>query len=168
LHAELERVDPVRATEIDPRNVRRVIRALEIFKTTGIPPSQQRKKNPPSFPILRIGLHRPRAELYQRIDQRLEEMLAQGWVEEVRTLIVDPEIEQSPAMSAIGYQEIAMYLRGDSSLDECVAQIKKLNRQYVRRQANWFKLNDPDINWFEVSVDPLPPIVQCIEGWLET
>lgn len=166
LHARLEQVDPARAEQIDPRNVRRVIRALEIFETTGIPPSQQRVKRPPTYPVLRIGLRRSRAELYQRIDQRIDEMFAKGWVEEVRSLLTDPAVEQSPAMSAIGYQQIADYLRAEITLEECVDQIRRLNRQFVRRQANWFKYDDPEILWFEAAEDPVPAISRQIEIWL--
>lgn len=168
LHEMLMEVDPIRAEEIDARNVRRVIRALEIFNVTGIPPSQQRIKQPPPYDILRIGIFRPRTELYERIDQRIERMIEQGWEAEVRSLIEVEELEKSPAMSAIGYREITSYIRGEISLIEAAAEIKKQNRKLVRRQANWFKIDDPLIHWFEASTDPVSDISRLIENWLET
>ncbi|MFP3854748.1 MAG: tRNA (adenosine(37)-N6)-dimethylallyltransferase MiaA, partial [Anaerolineales bacterium] len=87
LHDRLRRLDPARAAAIDPRNVRRVIRALEIYEITGVPPSKLRVKVPPPFEVLQIGLIRPREELYERIDQRIDDMLAAGWLEEIEKLM---------------------------------------------------------------------------------
>ena len=147
LHAQLEAVDPQSARTIDPANVRRVARALEVYEVTGIPLSEQRRSNPPDYRILRLGLNLPRAELYARIDERIDQMLELGLVDEVQALL-DRGIEPDhPPMSAIGYRQIGDYLSGRGTLEEAVAEMRRLTRQFVRRQANWFKPDDPNIEW---------------------
>ncbi len=100
-----------------------------------------------------LGIQWNRPELYQRVDLRIEGMLNSGLVEEVRSLLdsgLDPE---SPALSAIGYREITGYLMRKHSIDEAVMLIKRNTRQYIRRQANWFKLDDDRIKWFPAGFD---------------
>lgn len=153
LHDRLAVLDPVAADNIDARNVRRTVRALEVVLSTGIKFSNQRIQGESEYRVLVLGLTRPRPELYERIDQRIEKMLDQGFVEEVKHLL---ELGYSPdlsSMSAIGYKQIADYINGDISLKEAVVLIKRFTRQYVRRQANWFKPNASDITWLEVNND---------------
>ncbi len=166
LHRQLQNVDPASASRIDPRNVRRVIRALEIFHLTGLPASSQRVKNPPPFEVLRIGLTLPRADLYQRIDQRIDLMVEAGWIEEVQSLIdigISPDL---PSLSAIGYAQLAAYLSGEMDLDSAIVEIRRLSRQFVRRQANWFKADDPEIQWFDAVSGVEERITEVIERWL--
>jgi tRNA dimethylallyltransferase len=166
LHARLAAVDPERARAIDSRNIRRVVRALEIYHSTGTRPSEARHKVPPPFDIFRAGLHRPRSELYERIDRRLEAMLAGGWLDEVARLLergIDPE---APAMSAIGYRQLAGVVRGDLTLEEAKQQIRSASRQFVRRQGNWFKPDDPQIIWFEMRPDVTDAIEARLRRWL--
>ncbi len=168
LHRQLQDVDPASASRIDPRNVRRVIRALEIFHLTGMPASSQRVKKPPSFEILRIGLSLPRAKLYQRIDQRIDLMIEDGWIEEVQALIdigISPDL---PSLSAIGYAQLAAHLSGEMDLDNAIVEIRRLSRQFVRRQANWFKADDPKIQWFSAVPGVGERIAAVIERWLRT
>ncbi len=168
LHLQLQDVDPASASRIDPRNVRRVIRALEIFHLTGLPASSQRVKKPPLFEILRIGLTLPRAELYQRIDQRIDLMVEAGWIEEVQSLIdigISPDL---PSLSAIGYAQLAAHLSGEMDLDDAIVEIRRLSRQFVRRQANWFKVDDPKIQWFNAVFGVEERILALIEKWLRT
>jgi len=167
LHARLEHVDPSSARAIDPANVRRVVRALEIYELTGIPPSKQRRAIPPGFPILRLGLHLPRPELYARIDQRIDGMLARGLVDEVRALLERGIELGHPPMSGIGYRQIGEYLHGDRSLEEAVADMRRLTRQFVRRQSNWFKADDPNIEWNNVEEDLADRLVTRIRSWLQ-
>jgi tRNA dimethylallyltransferase len=151
LHAELAVVDPQAAQKIDPRNARRIIRALEVFHHTKIPISQHQKKKPPPYRILQIGLTMARELLYGRIDRRIERMMEGGLLEEVNALVERGYSWQSPAMSGLGYKQIGQYLRAETSLDEAVALIKKETRRFVRQQYNWFRLNDNQIRWFDIS-----------------
>jgi tRNA dimethylallyltransferase len=166
LHARLAEVDPERARAIDSRNIRRVVRALEIYHSTGTRPSEARHKAPPPFDIFRAGLHRPRRDLYERIDRRLDAMLANGWLDEVAGLLergIDPE---APAMSAIGYRQLADVVRGDMSLEEAKQQIRSASRKFVRRQANWFKADDPNIVWFDMAPGVVETIEDRLRRWL--
>ncbi len=166
LHRKLAILDPSAAETIDPRNLRRTIRALEVILKTGKRFSQQRQKGESPYQTLKIGLKRPRPVLYQRIDQRIDQMLKAGLVDEVKNLIEGGLKTNSPVFSTIGYREIAAYLQGKISLDEAVSLIKKNTRQFVRRQANWFKENDPQIHWFEMNEKTTRDIAELIRGWL--
>ncbi|NJN92857.1 MAG: tRNA (adenosine(37)-N6)-dimethylallyltransferase MiaA [Anaerolineales bacterium] len=153
-HARLAAVDPQAAQKLDPRNVRRVIRALEVYHKTGIPISQHQQKNAPPYHILQLGLTMPREALYQRVDQRIDRMLEMGLVAEVERLVKAGYGWDLPAMSGLGYKQIGYYLRGELSLEEVVALIKKETRRYVRQQYNWFRLDNPRITWVEVGQEP--------------
>ncbi len=168
LHGQLEAVDPARAAELDPRNVRRVVRALEIHQLTGVPASELRTQAPPDYRILRLGLHLPRAALYRSIDQRVDDMLKAGLVEEVGGLLAAGLNLDHPCMSAIGYRQIAEHLLGRHSLEQAVAEIKRATRQFVRRQANWFKPDDPAIEWYEVEAGLATRIVERVRRWMAT
>lgn len=163
LYERLERIDPVAASTIDHRNVRRTVRALEVIFKTGQRFSDLRRKQECRYAPLVLGLDRPREALYARIDQRIEEMLAQGLVTEVQGLLHAGYAPDIPTMSAIGYGEIIEYLEGEISLDEAVSLIKRNTRVFVRRQANWFKADDPNINWFTATgniVDELEAFIR--------
>lgn len=150
-HARLAAVDPEAAHKLDPRNVRRVIRALEVYHQTGIPISEHQRKSPPPYNSLIIGLTRPREVLYARIDRRVEEMIAQGLVAEVKRLMAEGYGLELPAMSGLGYRQIGQYLQGEISLEEAVALLKKETRRFVRQQHNWFSPEDERINWFDLA-----------------
>ncbi len=151
LHAGLAKMDPVAAEHIDWHNVRRTVRALEVVFRTGQRFSDQQKRGHARYRVVQVGLIRPRADLYARIDARIEMMIEAGWVEEVRTLLARGYSPHLPSLSAIGYREINQYLQGEHSLEEAVVLIKRNTRQFVRRQANWFKADDPDIRWFSAG-----------------
>ncbi|UYN89716.1 MAG: tRNA (adenosine(37)-N6)-dimethylallyltransferase MiaA [Anaerolineales bacterium] len=151
LHARLAVLDPAAATNIDPRNVRRTLRALEVIFATGRRFSHQRGQAPSPYRVLRLGLTRPRAELHARIDARIDAMLAAGWLDEVRSLLAAGYSPSLPSLSAIGYAQLAQYLAGELPLDEAVAEIKRLTRSFVRRQYAWFKPADPAIHWVDLS-----------------
>ena len=168
LHAELKKVDPVSAARIDPENIRRVVRALEIYELTGTPPSDQRRSSPPDYRILRLGLHLPRPELYSRIDERIDRMLERGLVAEVQALL-DRGIElDHPPMSGIGYRQVGEFLLGNQTLEQAVVEMRRLTRQFVRRQANWFKLDDPDIEWKDLGDGLADRLIDRIRSWLQT
>jgi tRNA dimethylallyltransferase len=152
-HAELAEVDPEAAQKIDPRNLRRVIRALEVYYKTGRPITDHQRKNPPPYEILLVGLTRSRPQLYRRIDQRIERMLAEGLVAEVKQLVEAGYRWRQPAMSGLGYRQIGQYLQGEIGLEEAIALIKKETRRFVRQQYNWFSRPDARIHWFEIDDD---------------
>jgi tRNA dimethylallyltransferase len=111
-------------------------------------------------------LTRPRPELYARIDERIENMFSLGLVEEVRGLLAQGYSADLPSMSGIGYRECAAVLRGELTLDEAEAGMKRLTRTFVRRQSNWFKADDPAIRWFDVGQVQVEEIEAFIRGWL--
>lgn len=148
LHDKLAVVDAQAAANIDHRNLRRTIRALEVILTTGRLFSDQREKGPSPYRLVKIGLKRPRPELYQRVDQRIEQMFADGLLEETKRLLEQGCTPQTPSMSAIGYRECVAVLNGKMSIEEAKLEMKRLTRIFVRRQGNWFKEEDPSIRWF--------------------
>lgn len=151
LHAKLELIDPVAAERIDARNVRRTIRALEVILTTGRKFSEQRRQSESPYHLITIGLIRPRAELYERVDQRIEAMFANGFVDEVKGLLEKGYSPDLPSMSAIGYRECVSVAKGLLTEEQAKAEMRRVTRVFVRRQANWFKESDPNIMWFVVK-----------------
>jgi len=151
IHKKLAILDPIAAEKIDYRNVRRTIRALEVIFGSGQRFSEQRKVTESPYSFLILGLNRSRSSLYQRIDQRIDQMIRQGFIEEVAGLLEKGYSPALPSMSAIGYREISAYLNHEISLDEAIRLIKQRTRNFVRRQANWFKTNDPQIHWFNLE-----------------
>ena len=166
LHKRLDEIDPETAKRIHKNNLRRVIRALEIYHVTGAPPSEQRKKEPPAFRSLSVGLSLPRDLLYARIDARIDEMIESGFLDEVQQLLDEGYSPDLPSMSAIGYKQIAMALTQEITLEEAVIEMRRLTRQFVRRQTNWFKHHDPEINWFDMREDVEESIYELIQDWL--
>jgi tRNA dimethylallyltransferase len=165
LHTRLNVIDPIAASSIDPQNLRRTIRALEVIFTSGRLFSQQRRRGESLYKTLTIGLSRPREELYRRIDMRIEQMLEAGFIEEVRGLLNEGYHPELPSMSAIGYREIAQYVLGKITLDEAVMLIKRQTRIFVRRQANWFKETDTNIHWFRAEPKILEQVQDLISRW---
>lgn len=151
LHTRLAEVDPDAADRIDYRNVRRVVRALEVYLKTGLPISQHQHAQPPAYQILQIGLTLPREILYAQVDRRVEQMLANGLLDEVKGLIERGYGLDLPAMSGLGYRQMGQYLTGQIDLDEAIRLIKKDTRRFIRQQYNWFRLDDPNLLWFDVS-----------------
>ena len=151
LYEKLKNLDPVAAQKIDARNFRRTIRALEVILTTGRKFSDQRGQTDSPYRLITIGLTRPRAELYERVDQRIEAMFANGFVDEVKGLLAKGFSPSLPTMSAIGYRECIRVVHGELNEEQAKAEIRRATRIFVRRQANWFKESDPNILWFRVG-----------------
>jgi tRNA dimethylallyltransferase len=166
LHQRLALLDPESAASIDPRNLRRTVRALEVILSTGRLFSRERRRGSSLYRTLTLGLHRPRPELYARIDARIQGMLEAGLIDEVRSLLERGFAPELPTLSAIGYGEIIAHLKGEISLEEVVTLIKRKTRIFVRRQANWFKLDDPHIRWFEVGPTTVDEMDAAIRAWL--
>lgn len=151
LHHRLEAVDPDAAARIHPRNVRRLIRALEVFETTGTPISTlQRRATGAVVPAVRFGLAVDRPVLYSAIDARIDQQIAAGLVEEVRGLLGRGYAPSLPSMQGLGYKEIVAFLAGRATLDEAAAILKRNTRRYAKRQLTWFRA-DPRIRWIDVT-----------------
>jgi tRNA dimethylallyltransferase len=166
LHAELRVLDPAAAGRIDPRNVRRVIRALEVIKKTGLPFSQQRRKDPPASPILILGLTANRDSLYRRIDDRVDQMVQEGLVEEAGDLLDRGYSPDLPSMSSMGYRQITQHLRGEKPLPEAIQETKFETHRFARHQYSWFRPADPKIRWFDVSEDIEKPLMNLVDATL--
>ncbi len=151
LYVRLQQRDPLAAAKIDPRNKRRVIRALEVCENAGKPISEMQTRQAPNYRIFRIGLTLPRDELYARINTRVDAMMSAGLVDEVRALLTRGYTKDTPAMSGLGYRQIAAYLAGEISREEAVRLIKRDTRRFVHHQYSWFRLNDVRIHWFEAT-----------------
>lgn len=166
LYTRLMVLDPIAAMKIDYHNVRRTMRALEVIFKTGKRFSDQRQKSVSPYRVLKLGLDRPREELYQRVDARIAQMFHDGFVEEVRCLLDAGYSPELPTMSAIGYREVCAYLRGEMSLEDAVVQMKRLTRVFVRRQGTWFKEDDADICWLKMTDQVEAKAIQLIETFL--
>ena len=153
LHEKLTLLDPSAAERIDPRNVRRTIRALEVILTSGHRFSELKGQFPSPYNLVQIGLILSRTDLYKRIDARIEEMFEQGLLHEVEALLAKGYSPDLPTMSAIGYRESVKILEGNLTEEEAKIQMRKSTRIFVRRQSNWFKENDKDIKWFDAGTE---------------
>ncbi len=150
LYDYLKNIDPEAATKIMPVDTRRIVRALEVSLKTkqGISSFQQKLTIPLPYEFIKIGLKRDRAELYRLIEKRVDKMIDEGLVEEVRK-ILDMSPDRTP-MQAIGYKEIATHITGDISPDEAVILIKRNTKRYAKRQFTWFK-KEEGIDWIDVT-----------------
>ena len=173
LYQELQDIDPVAAAKINPSNIRRIIRALEIYHTTGQPPSQLQRKEAPGFPIMVIGLTRKRSELYRKIDWRADKMIQTGLVEEAEQLLKKGYSPALPSMSGIGYKQIGQFLRGEMTLPQAIDKIKYETHRLARHQYAWFRLGDSRIHWFdssgaeaEANIATLNKVKSLIEGFI--
>lgn len=165
LHARLAALDPTSAARIDPANVRRVIRALEVCLVTGQPFSAQQGARPSPYRPLLLGLTCERSRLYERADRRVDAMLAAGLVDEVRALVARGYGWNLPAMTSLGYGEIGTYLRGETSLEEAIARLKFNTHSYIRRQYSWFR-PDTRIHWLECEAPDLAErALVMVQAW---
>jgi tRNA dimethylallyltransferase len=153
LYAELRERNPERAARIDPRNVRRVIRALEIEYTSAGERGAGIERVPPDYDTLTVGITMPRADLYRRIDERVGAMIAAGWLDEVRRLVEEGYGAELPAMSSFGYGELVAHIDGKMPLEDAMRQIKTKTHRFARGQHAWFRLDDERIRWFDAPVD---------------
>lgn len=167
LHERLAVLDPKAAELIDHRNLKRSIRALEVIFYTGRTFSSQRKRGSPSYRILQLGLISPREELYKKIDGRIQKMMADGFEDEVSALLAAGYSPNLSSFSAIGYRQIAEYLAGNLSLENAIKEIKRKTRQLVRRQANWFKMDDPSIHWFDATSLEIVELTGLVQKFLQ-
>ncbi|MGQ9782685.1 MAG: tRNA (adenosine(37)-N6)-dimethylallyltransferase MiaA [Armatimonadota bacterium] len=154
LHAKLAEVDPELARKIHPNNLKRVIRALEIYETTGIPPSvifeRDAERHPRYSNVPMFGLTMRREALYSRIEERVDAMIAAGLIDEVAELLKRGIDKNLPSMQGLGYKEVAGYLTGEYTLEEAIDLLKKNTRRFAKRQLTWFRA-DKRIKWIDVE-----------------
>jgi tRNA dimethylallyltransferase len=164
LFEEVRGIDAQAAERIGPTNRRRLIRALEVFEATGRPISYWQAKEPPGFETLIIGLRLPRDELYRRIDERVEGMIAAGLIDETRRLLAMGYLRELPSMSGIGYKEACAHLAGEMTLGKAAARIKTETHRLARHQNAWFKGGDPRIRWLEAGEGLLEEAERLVES----
>jgi tRNA dimethylallyltransferase len=165
LHARLAAQDPVAAQRIPATNVRRVIRALEVVQHTGQRFSEQSRSKSAPAPALRLALTMDRQRLYDIVDRRVDTMMANGWLEEVRRLVGRGVAMTSPPMSSSGYRELAAALRGELTLDKAVQRAKFSVHAYIRRQYIWLR-RQPDFEWVEVQPGYEIGVLERVERYL--
>ncbi|HEY4708398.1 MAG TPA: tRNA (adenosine(37)-N6)-dimethylallyltransferase MiaA [Thermodesulfobacteriota bacterium] len=150
LHARLKEVDPESASRIHPNNLHRVVRALEVYELSRKPISDFQREHSfraSPYETLKIGVTKDRAELYSDIDRRVEQMVEAGLLEETKRLLSMGYASDLKPMSALGYKEMAGFLKGEYAFEEAVRLLKRNTRRYAKRQLTWFK-KDPEIRWF--------------------
>lgn len=150
LFQRLQALDPATAAVIDGQNPRRVLRALEIFLTTGQSKVALEGAAPPPYRFLQLGLDRPRTALYERIDRRVDAMIAQGLIAETQQLLAAGYRPPLPAITSLGYREIIAYLEEGLPLPQAVEKIKTETHRYVRHQYTWFRKMS-NIVWFTLA-----------------
>lgn len=167
IHTLLQQVDPISARKIHPHDPVRTMRALEVFYVTGVPMSRQQGRRSPLYPILQIGLDSEPNTLTRRIQHRTEQMVAAGWIAEVKSLCQRHGPDLS-LFNTLGYQEIKQHLAGEISLTEAQALTVRRTRQLAKRQRTWFRA-DPQINWFNADdPDLLDQVWQQVQRFIDS
>lgn len=163
LYEELQQVDPKQASEMDPTKTQRVIRALEVYHGTGNPLSYYYENQPePPFDYTTVVLNRDRNELYDRINRRVEQMLDDGLLDEVRAVMnMDGVQLDEPPLSTIGYREPIQHLRGEIDFDEMVRLVKRNSRRYAKRQLTWFRRYD-EYTWRNASETSAADLIELL------
>lgn len=168
LYDRLGRVDPAATRWIHPNDRQRIVRALEVYETTGKPLSRWQKEhafNERAFVTLKIGLHRERSELYDRINRRCEKMAREGLIEEVSRLMDHGYSLNLRTMKSVGYRHMGWVVDGAMSLEDALALMKRDTRRLAKRQLTWFR-RDPEVRWFQPETDRLK-ILESVKSFLE-
>lgn len=166
LHERLRLVDPISARRIHPNNTRRVIRALEVQIVSGKPISELQRKRPRPWRIITLGLNLPRSILYPRVDRRVDDMIAAGFVDEVRQLLDRGYDRALPSMSGLGYLEIAGHLLDDMPLAHAIERTKFSTHEFIRQQDVWFRGHDKGILWHNVENVDADALTKMLRAWL--
>ncbi len=167
LYEKLKAVDAPAAEKIEYQNVRRVVRALEVYHTTGTPISELQRKNPPAYITRSYVLTLERETLYQRADQRVDAMMEVGFLDEVRDLLERGYSPDLPAMSGIGYSQLAQHLKGELSLETAVEQTKIGTHRFIRHQYTWFRKYNQSYLWHNVEQTSPDDLIKDIQQWLD-
>ena len=170
LHDELKTIDPITASKVHPNDLKRIIRALEVYYLTNEPLSlalERTEKAEPLYNALWIGLRRDRDELYERIDRRVEEMIASGLLEEMEKLRHSGWQPMGIAGQALGYKEFWPYLEGYISFETAMASLQQETRRYAKRQMSWFR-SEKQIKWYDLNQDSDPAICAAeLASWVK-
>jgi len=167
LHKRLIAIDPTAAANIDYRNVRRVIRALEVCLIAGEPISELQRKQPPDYDSLHIGLTTEREQLYLQADKRVDMMMAEGFLKEVEGLLDAGYSRKLPSMSGLGYAELTSHMLDHLPLDEAIMLTKNNTHDFIRRQYTWFRGHDPGILWHNIGENNYEIIFDIVDDWLK-
>ena len=159
--------DPAAEQFIDPRNLRRVIRAIEVIEATGRTFSEQRRQMPPPYRFLQFGLTGERRRLYQRADRRLDAMLGAGFVDEVGALLERGYDRRLPSMSGLGYRQIASHLLDGVPLTDAVEATRNATHDFIRRQLTWFRGHDRGILWLNGDSLDVQSVIAAAAAWFE-
>ncbi|HEX6923699.1 MAG TPA: tRNA (adenosine(37)-N6)-dimethylallyltransferase MiaA [Bacillales bacterium] len=165
LYERLKAVDPVSAERVHPHNVRRVIRALEIYHVTGVPASKRRKQEEESpYQLATVGLTMDRDLLYSRINKRVDQMIENGLIQEVQHLY-ENGVRDCQSVQAIGYKEIYSYFQGECTLEEAIELLKRNSRRYAKKQYTWFR-RQMDVRWFGMSLEETGKKISAIKQFV--
>ncbi len=166
LHQRLHQYDPIAAANIDHRNIRRVVRALEVCLETGKPISELQVKHPPPYRIKMVGLTLDRELLYQRADKRVDGMMENGFLDEVRTLLDRGYQRQLPSMSGLGYAQLVAHWLDGLPLSNAIADAKHATHDFIRRQYTWFRGHDSGILWHNRDTMNKTQLVESTSRWI--
>jgi tRNA dimethylallyltransferase len=170
VHDKLRKIDSKLADKLHPNDLRRVIRGIEVYQQTGQTSTyfQQKAENtPPRYQAVKIGLRRKRDSLYERINQRVDLMIKEGLVDEVRELYKEGYDRNLISMQGLGYKEIIAYFEGEYDLQEAIRLIKRDTRHFAKRQFTWFK-RDKSIHWFDVDQYDFDDLLKDVKGLIES
>jgi tRNA dimethylallyltransferase len=163
----LAQLDPATAQTIDPHNIRRVVRAIEVSVESGQPFSELQQKHPPPYTILEYGLTMAREALYKQADQRVDQMMKQGFLDEVRRLL-DMGFDRSlPSTSGLGYAQLAGHILDHVPLDHAIANTKHATHDFIRRQYTWFRGHDRGIVWHNAGEIELKRMIDTTLRWIQ-
>jgi tRNA dimethylallyltransferase len=166
LYTRLLKLDPAAESFVEPRNLRRIVRALEVIDATGQPFSAMRGKNPPPYDVRTYGLTMERDALYQRADQRIDMMMEHGFLDEVRGLLDKGYARKLPSMSGLGYAQLADHMLEGKPLAQAVTETKFATHQFIRRQYTWFRGHDHQILWHNVGELAPETLIEATARWL--
>jgi len=167
LHNRLALIDPKAAANIDYRNVRRVVRALEVCLVAGEPISELQRKQPPDYDMKHIGLTMERESLYEQADRRVDMMMQDGFLLEVEGLLKAGHSRKLPSMSGLGYAELTAHILDNLPLEEAVIRTKHNTHDFIRRQYTWFRGHDPGILWHNIDDNCVEIIFDIVDDWLK-
>jgi tRNA dimethylallyltransferase len=165
LHCQLQKLDAQAASKIHPRDIFRIIRAMEVYFQVRRPISEFQREHgfqERPYEVFKAGLTLPRDELYRRIESRTDEMIKMGWVEEVKSLLNDGHPPDLKPFQSLGYKYLVSFLLGKISLQEAIRIIKRDTRRYAKRQLTWFNA-DPEINWYPGNQETFAVIEKDVE-----
>ncbi len=167
LYAELRAVDPQAADRIDPHNIRRVIRALEVFAVSGETSSSNPRRVAPNWDTMLVGLRLDRADLYSRVDRRVDQMLEMGWVDEVKALLERGYAPELSSMSGLGYRELCQHIQDGTTLEDAADAAKRRIRRFARQQHAWFREIDERIAWHNADEAGVEAAATQVRDWAE-